>query len=189
MGIAAIAIYLMGGFHWVRTPGAGIQILLRGGWMYLGVAVYEELHYRGYAFQRLMEGTGPWIAVVLGGAYFAWVHWENPGMDGSTKVWASLNIGLAGILLGLAYLKTRSLAFPVGIHLGWNWTQGTLLGFGVSGTTDPGLLTPVFHSRPQWMTGGAFGLEASLPCAVVCAAGLLWMACWKERSESHESVE
>ncbi len=111
--------------------------------------------------------------------FFALGHWGNPGMQGATKVWASLNIGLAAIMLGLAYLKTRSLALPIGLHLGWNWAQGTLLGFGVSGNAEVGFLRPVFHGQPEWLTGGAFGLEASLPAILVLVAFILYLSRWK----------
>jgi membrane protease YdiL (CAAX protease family) len=104
-------------------------------------------------------------------------------MSGATLFWATVNIGLAAILLGLCYLKTKSLALPIGVHIGWNFTQGNLLGFGVSGTTDAkGLLQPVFHGRPEWLTGGAFGLEASLPCVIVCGAAILALVRWKGRA-------
>jgi hypothetical protein len=84
------------------------------------------------------------------------------------------------LLLGLAYVKTRRLALPMGIHLGWNWAQGSLLGFGVSGTMDTrGWLNPVFDGRPEWLTGGAFGLEASLPCSILCGAAILGFVFWK----------
>ena len=64
---------------------------------------------------------------------------QPPGMDGATKAWATLNIGLAAILLGFCYLRTRSLALPIGLHLGWNWAQGSLLGSsrGIGSFLDP----------------------------------------------------
>jgi hypothetical protein len=101
-------------------------------------------------------------------------------MQGVTRMWATINIGLASILLGFCYLRTRSLALPIGVHLGWNWAQGSLLGFGVSGTTDTkGLWTPIFHGKPEWLTGGAFGLEASLPCTLVCLGLIFLLWRWK----------
>jgi uncharacterized protein len=178
MAAVALAAWSLGAFHWEKSPG-GAAALGSGAWLFLAVAVREELQFRGYAFQRLMEGTGDWVALGLAGAYFAWAHWDNPGMTGSTRIWATLNIGLAGVLIGLGYLKTRSLALPMGLHLGWNWTQGSLLGFGVSGTSLGSLLKPVFHNRPQWLTGGTFGLEASLPCALVTALAIAALARWK----------
>jgi membrane protease YdiL (CAAX protease family) len=180
MASTGLAIYLADGCHWLRTPGVGALRLLQGAWLYLAVALSEELLFRGYCFQRLEEGLGAGATLALTGLGFALAHWGNPGMTGPTRLWATLNIGLAALLLGLAYLRTRSLALPIGIHLGWNWTQGSLLGFGVSGTREAGWWTPVFHARPAWLTGGAFGLEASLPCALLCAAACVALALWPD---------
>ncbi len=177
---SALLVRGMGGFHWERTQGMGLGRSLAAGWVFLGVAFSEELFARGYPFQRLLEGAGPWTAQGVFAALFALLHWGNPGMHGSTRAWATLTIGLSAILLGLCYLRTRSLALPIGLHLGWNWAQGSLLGFGVSGTTDTrGLWTPVFRDRPEWLTGGAFGLEASLPCALVCGLAIWVVWRWK----------
>jgi len=171
-----------GGFHWERTVGGSWGATFGALGLWLGVAFNEELIARGYPFQRLVEGAGPWVGQLVFAGLFALGHWGNPGMHGAAKAWATLNIALAAVLLGLAYLRTRSLALPIGIHLGWNWGQGSLLGFGVSGTTmAKGYWTPVFHGKPQWLTGGAFGLEASLPCAVICLLAILGLALWKGR--------
>jgi membrane protease YdiL (CAAX protease family) len=176
----ALLVWGLNGIHWVRTPGMGARQALAAAWPLLGVAFHEELFARGYPFQRLVESAGPWVGQLLMATLFALVHWGNPGMHGTAKAWATLNIGLAGLLLGFCYLRTRSLALPIGLHLGWNWTQGSLLGFGVSGTTGfKGIWTPVFHGLPEWLTGGAFGLEASLPCLLVCAAAIFGLWRWK----------
>ncbi len=180
MLLVAVAILAFHGFHWQRGTETGWRDLLQGLWLYLAVAVNEELLFHGYPFQRLAKGTGTWISLGLIGLWFAQAHWDNPGMAGATKIWATLNIFLAGLLLGLAYLKTRRLAMPMGIHLGWNWAQGSLLGFGVSGTMDTrGWLNPVFNHRPEWLTGGAFGLEASLPCAFFSLAAIVGLAIYR----------
>ena len=179
MGLTALVIMLCGGVRLTRNPGAGAATLLGGAWLYLVVAFSEELGFRGYLFQRLEEGLGSWPTLALLALFFALGHWGNPGMAGATLVWATLNIALAAVLLGLCYLRTRSLALPMGVHLGWNWGQGGMLGFGVSGTQAAGWWTPVFQGRPAWLTGGAFGLEASLPCAVLCLLACLWLARWR----------
>lgn len=153
------------------------------------MAFHEETLYRGYLFQRLVAGLGEWPAQLLMALLFALAHWGNPGMSGATMAWATLNIALAAVLLGLCYLRTKSLALPIGVHLGWNFTQGNLLGFGVSGTTDaPGLLQPVLHGKPDWLTGGAFGLEAGLPCALVCLAVVVALAMWKRGASAVPST-
>ena len=178
--LAALVVRGLDGFHWQRVPGIGARQLLLSAWPLLGVAFREELLARGYPFQRLVEGAGPWVGQLVFAGVFALAHWGNPGMHGATKAWATLNIALAGLLLGFCYLRTRSLALPIGVHLGWNWAQGSLLGFGVSGTTDlRGFWIPVFHGKPEWLTGGAFGLEASLPCALVSAVAVFLLWRWK----------
>lgn len=178
--VTALLVRGLDGFHWERAAGVGARQLLASAWIFLGVAFNEEIIARGYPFQRVVEGGGPWVGQLVFAGLFALGHWGNPGMHGATRLWATLNIGLAAILLGFCYLRTRSLALPIGVHLGWNWAQGSLLGFGVSGTTDiKGAWTPVFHGRPEWLTGGAFGLEASLICTLVCGAVILGLWRWR----------
>jgi membrane protease YdiL (CAAX protease family) len=185
--LTALLVKGLGGFHWERAGEVGARQLLLAAWTFLGVAFNEEIMSRGFPFQRLVEGAGPWVGQLVFAALFALLHWGNPGMSGATKVWATLNIGLAAILLGFCYLRTRSLALPIGVHLGWNWAQGSLLGFGVSGTSEAkGLWTPVFHGKPEWLTGGAFGLEASLMCTLVCGAAIL--ALWRWRGSAAQAL-
>jgi len=116
---------------------------------------------------------------------FAAAHGRNPGLGGPGAWLSLLNLFLAGLLLGLAYVRTRSLALSMGLHLAWNWTQGTLLGFQVSGTASQGLFRPVLQGRPDWLTGGAFGLEGSLPCAVLCAGFCLLLASRKQNNPKY----
>jgi membrane protease YdiL (CAAX protease family) len=178
--VTALLVRGMGGVHWERTSNLEVRQIFFSAWPLLGIAIHEELLFRGYPFQRVIEGLGPWAGQLLFALLFALVHWRNPGMQGGTRAWATLNIGLAALLFGLGYLRTQSLALPIGAHLGWNWAQGSLLGFAVSGTTDyKGLWTPVFNGLPEWLTGGAFGLEASLPCTLVCSASILALWRWK----------
>lgn len=180
MVLGALLVGLFGGVTWEIHPVGSLRLAAMGFGVFTLVALWEENLFRGFLFQRLVEGLGVWPTQLLLAVFFALSHWGNPGMQGATKVWASLGIGLAAIFLGLAYLRTRSLALPVGIHLGWNWTQGDLLGFGVSGTVErPGLLRPIFHGKPEWLSGGTFGLEASAlgVLAILIGIALLWR--WK----------
>lgn len=171
--VMAWAVQLASGCTWVRDARTGPGRLACGAWLYLSVAASEELLFRGYLFQRLARGLGDAPALGLTALLFTAMHWGNPGMAGATRAWASLNIALAALLLGLCYLRTRSLALPIGLHLGWNWTQGTLLGFGVSGLPGAGWWAPDTRGAAPWLTGGSFGLEASLPCTVVTAAACM----------------
>ncbi|MBP1628932.1 MAG: family intrarane metalloprotease [Holophagaceae bacterium] len=182
MCLMALMLRVLGGFHWESNPGFRIHHPIAGAGIFALVALHEECLFRGYPFQRLVETWGPWAAQLGLALLFTLAHWRNPGLTGGTRPWATLNIGLAALLLGLCYLKTRSLALPIGLHLGWNWAQGNLLGFPVSGTSfAQGPWRPVLQASPSWLTGGAFGLEASALCTLVCLGSILLLVRWKGR--------
>ena len=171
MLVPALVLWLCGAVHFVRV-GTNAEALARGILTMASVAVAEELLFRGVLFQRLVGALGAWPAQLAVGALFILTHLGNPGMTGATKVWAGSNIFLASIMFGIAFLNTRRLALPVGLHFMANVTQGMILGFGVSGNTEPRVLSPVFSGAPAWLTGGSFGLEASLP-GLLAVAGMI----------------
>lgn len=185
--LAATMLWLAGGIRFELDPQRSVKGLLYGAYFFTFVALFEENLFRGFLFQRLIDGLGLWPAQAILAVFFGLAHWGNPGMQGATKVWATLDISLAAIFLGLAYLRTGSLALPVGIHLGWNWAQGYLLGFGVSGGKTQGWVKPVFLGKAEWISGGAFGLEASVfgVVAVLLGIALLWM--WKGSLKQSEA--
>jgi hypothetical protein len=166
-----------GGVRFGLDPARSLGALAMGAWAFTWVALMEELLFRGFVFQRMVDGMGRWPALAAMAVLFALAHWGNPGMDGATLAWASIDTVLGALLLGLAYLRTGSLALPIGIHFGWNWAQGALLGFDVSGFDQAGWLLPHLLDKPQWLTGGAFGPEASI-CSVLVDAVAVWLM-WK----------
>ena len=172
-----------GGFIRWQSGASDLYSLLYAAGLYGTLAIAEEFLFRGYVFQRLIAAVGKWGAQLLMAGYFLLIHMNNPGMTGIAKVLASANIFLASILFGLAFIRTGSLAMPLGGHFMANWVQGALLGFGVSGNVGAGLLRPVFQDAPPWLTGGSFGLEASVPGlrSVVAMIGLL--NTWKQKSK------
>jgi membrane protease YdiL (CAAX protease family) len=144
-------------------------------------AAAEELLFRGFVFQRLAAGLGVWPAQLLIAALFTLTHSDALAAQGALGYLAGANIFVASLLFGWAYLRTRSLALPFGLHFAANATQGPLLGFGVSGGEAPGVLSPIHHGASDWLTGGSFGLEASLAgfVCVVAATVALWR--WRRR--------
>ena len=172
-------IWAIGGVRFELNPARSVGTLMTGLYILLFAALMEENLYRGFIFQRLLDGIGIWPAQIAMASLFAMLHWGNPGMQGSTEIVATLDLFLGAVLLGLAYLRTRSLALPVGLHLGWNWTQGNVLGFHVSGFDHAGWLQPLFLGQAEWLTGGAFGPEASIfsPLVTLLMIVLLWR--WK----------
>jgi membrane protease YdiL (CAAX protease family) len=181
-------IWTVGGVHLELNPARSLSTLGYGFYMFLFVALFEENLFRGFLFQRLVDGTGVWVAQIAIALFFAIGHWGNPGMSGATEVWATIDLFLASVLMGLAYLRTRSLALPVGLHLGWNWTQGHILGFGVSGIGEAGWFHPIFQGKAQWLTGGNFGPESSIFSVVgdVAMIALLWK--WKGSSAARAAA-
>jgi uncharacterized protein len=145
-----------GGSFWAFLAGAGVMA---------GVAVTEELVFRGVVFRLLEERWGSMAALVVSALVFGSVHLVNP----HATVWGALAIGVeGGAMLGAAYLATRSLWLPIGLHFGWNAAQAALFGVTVSGSdTGPGLLSTTL-TGPDLLTGGPVGPEAGLPALLVC---------------------
>lgn len=149
---------------------AGMTYLLT--WLALPAAAEEAL-FRGYPFQKLVEAIGPVFAVLTASILFALAHGNNP----SVGVLALINIFLAGVMLSIAFLRTRSLWFAFAVHLGWNWQMGGPLDLPISGLElyDTPMYEPVLLG-PIWLTGGSFGPEGGLAGLVALAlvtAGVL----------------
>jgi uncharacterized protein len=178
LGLLAILVWLSDGFHLEPSPGHVAAALVKGAWFFFAVAAAEEIIFRGYAFQRAIRGMGPFRAQLVFAILFAVMHLPNPGMSGSTLVLAMISIFMASLMLGFCYMRTGSLALPIGVHMGWNWAQATL-GFAGSGIEQQGVWRPIYHAQPDWLTGGAFGLEASVPCIVLLFLVVLGLAQWK----------
>lgn len=124
---------------------------------WLIISFNEELAFRGYILQRLAQAWGLPAAVVVSSLIFAMVHVLNPNV----QPLAMVSLFVAGLLLACAYLVSRSLWLPIGLHIGWNLTEMHLLGFAGSGAPEPALFRSVVDG-PEVMTGGAFGPEGGL---------------------------
>ncbi|HSN49402.1 MAG TPA: CPBP family intramembrane glutamic endopeptidase [Flavobacterium sp.] len=161
MILPVLILTILGFINW-QPNILSYKTIVSGFSLYLLVAVAEELLFRGFMFQRLIQAFGQWPAQLVLAGLFLLTHINNPGMTGTVKILASVNIFIASIMFGIAYLKTKSLAMPIGLHFMANFMQGTVLGFGVSGSKDPSLFKPVFDNAPIWLSGGEFGIEASI---------------------------
>jgi membrane protease YdiL (CAAX protease family) len=180
MLLPALVLLLGGWVAWHRGPN-GLSVLMPSLVLFAGVSLAEELLFRGFAFQRLRAGLGQWPAQAIVAGFFLLTHLNNPGMTGGTRVLAAANIVLASVLFGLAFIRTDSLAMPLGLHVMANWVQGGVLGFGVSGESQHGFLEPVLGGYPEWLTGGRFGLEASAPGLVCVGLAVVLLHRWEPR--------
>jgi uncharacterized protein len=178
MLIPAILLTLFGYISW-QQGSIDVSSILNVTGDSLSVAIAEEFLFRGFIFQRLRKSTGLWTAQLLIAAYFLLTHINNPGMTGITKLLAASNIFLASVMFGFAYIKTNSLIMPIAFHFTANWVQGTLLGFGVSGHEQASLLKPVYVHAPGWLTGGSFGLEASVLGLVSVIIAIIILYRWR----------
>jgi membrane protease YdiL (CAAX protease family) len=124
----------------------------------------EELVMRGGVFRILEDSFGTAVALILSAALFGFLHAYNPG----ATIFSSVAIALeAGILLGAAYAVSRNLWLPIGLHFGWNFSEGNVFGAAVSGNGGGEGIVNMPLSGPQLLTGGAFGPEASVVAMVV----------------------
>lgn len=139
-------------------------------------AVTEEVLFRGVLFRFIERGAGTWIAVVVSSVLFGLWHLPNP--NASLLGIAIITVG-AGGLLAVAYVATRSLWLPIGIHFGWNFAASAIFSTEVSGNGTPAGLLDATTSGPLLVTGGGFGPEASLYSLVflvLATVVYLWVA-------------
>lgn len=187
IGIASLALATA-----IATAGGGLTFTIsgRGALLQVGgtlvvsavlfvlAALAEEALFRGYPLQTLTRAKLAWLAVLLTSVPFAAVHLRNPNVAAG---FTFINTALAGVWLAVAYLRTRSLWFPLGVHWAWNWALGSLFGLPVSGITDlaPHPLLHGIDLGPAWLTGGSYGIEGGLACTITLVVSTIFI--WKTR--------
>jgi membrane protease YdiL (CAAX protease family) len=181
------------GLGWVEVTGAFethggapfvISILFPAA-TFICIGISEELVSRGYQLTNAAEGLnypalGPrgaiLLAWVLSSVFFAGLHANNPN---ATPV-STLNIVLAGLMLGFGYVLTGGLAIPIGLHITWNFFQGAVYGFPVSGFGSFGAtLLDTEQNGPDIWTGGSFGPEGGMLIPAVMLLGMFFIALWR----------
>jgi membrane protease YdiL (CAAX protease family) len=159
---SALVVTVLGGYSFSWAGHGLVPVVASAATVAAGAAVAEELMFRGVALQALERLCGGRAALAITALFFGGVHLAAP----DATAWSALAIALeAGVLLGAAFLWRRSMWFVVGLHFAWNTTE-QLLGIPVSGHTAAGLLTADVDG-PALLTGGSFGLEASIVPVVI----------------------
>lgn len=127
------------------------------------VALHEEFVCRGYILNNLLTSNNKFVALTISSLLFALIHIANAHMG----VIPFINLTLAGYVLGIYYCYHKNLWLPIGLHLTWNFFQGPIMGFNVSGIDTTPLITQHISGN-QLITGGSFGFEGSLLCTFFC---------------------
>jgi uncharacterized protein len=136
--------------------------------LFIMVSWIEELSFRGYILNNLMDSMQPYTALFISSLLFALFHIFNTGLS----VIAFTNLVLAGILLGIVYIHTKTIWFALSLHFSWNFFQGPVFGFPVSGIETPGLIR-LRTEGTEFISGGNFGLEGSPVCSLLLICGIL----------------
>jgi membrane protease YdiL (CAAX protease family) len=145
----------------------------------LAVAWSEELLFRGYLLQNLRDGIGIVWAVAIMSIYYGIVHMSNPN-----STWlAGVIISIFGFLRIFPWLRTGQLWLGMGMHAGWNFFQGPIFGFGVSGYSTETLIKQNVLGGPDWITGGSFGPEAGIVVLPALLLGLVAVYLWTVKRE------
>jgi hypothetical protein len=190
MGITFLVEWLAGwvvvtGTFVTQFPDLGFGLaLIFPLFLFLTVGFYEELFSRGYQLKNLAEGLqgemlgshgAVIIATLFSSVIFGVLHSTNP----NATLFSTLNICLAGILLSMGYILTGELAIPIGLHITWNFFQGNVFGFPVSGANFRSATFIAIHQRgPDLWTGGAFGPEGGILGSGMMIAGMALTILW-----------
>jgi membrane protease YdiL (CAAX protease family) len=167
LGLATLILWATGHLKWSDIIFDGPTLFIAMINLML-VAVYEEVVFRGYILGNLMESFNPWTALALSAGLFTLFHLANPGFDFLSVV----SLFGFGLLLGMNYLYTRNLWFAIGFHFAWNFLEGPILGYPVSGIHFGTLLQTDMKGDDN-ITGGTFGLEGSFIVTILCIFSVL----------------
>lgn len=183
IGIASLALATGiatagGGLTFTIFSGDFLQVvrtLVFSAILFVIAALAEEALFRGYPLQTMTRAGLAGLGVLITSVAFAGIHIGNPNFKEGIPL---LNLVLAGVWFGVAYLRTRSLWLPLGIHWAWNWALGSLFGLPVSGIKSlaPHPLLQGTDLGPAWLTGGSFGIEGGIACtaALVISTVFIW---------------
>ena len=167
---AVMAILLLARVY--HPAGWGSTSHLASGFLFALLAgILEEILFRGLLFRIASRIIGTWGALFFTAALFGLAHSSNRGATVSSSLAIALE---AGILLGAAYAATQRLWLPIGLHVGWNFTEGSVFGMSVSGNSTVAGLLQGSLSGPRLLTGSAFGPEASIVAVIVCLVAALF---------------
>lgn len=162
--LISVGAFFLGRLKLVElSPGSvtGLEFL-QYSIFFLIAAALEEVVFRGYILDNLLEDMHPILALIVSSILFMALHLLNPSLE----FLPVLNLFLAGVMLGASYIYTRNLWFPLGLHWSWNMFQGPVFGFEVSGVETKSFFSQSILKDNIW-TGGDFGFEGSILATIL----------------------
>ncbi|MCA0758732.1 CPBP family intramembrane metalloprotease [Paenibacillus sp. N4] len=173
ISLSALLIWSFGGmeWEWIGFRSNVLRSLLDGFILFACVAVYEEFFSRGYLQGLIQYHFGSLTAIIVSSVLFTAMHSFNPGMT-ETPI-PIINLLLVGILLAYTRKISGGIWMPVGIHFTWNWFQGCVYGFKVSGTELVPSLIRTTITGPVPISGGSFGIEGSYIATLITVLAII----------------
>lgn len=191
------------GLGWIQLEGTRpnrVPSWSWGAWIFsdavffICVGIYEEFFTRGYLLRNLAEAlhnrriqpkTALLLAYLISSSIFGLLHLANE----NASLVSTLNLVAAGLFLGLGYVLTGQLAISIGLHITWNFFQGPVFGFPVSGGAPAASLIGITQLGPEWATGGAFGPEAGAIGIAAILLGSLLIAIWVKATRGTTTLQ
>lgn len=172
--LVILTIYLLGGYQIVSINP--ISYIIPGLLIAISSGITEEVLFRGVIFRIIDQRWGAIAALTVSAVLFGVIHMGNPG----ASLYSAIAIAIeAGILLGACYMYAGNLWLPIGVHFGWNFAEADLYGGILSGNELHKTLITAQFTGSEYLTGGSFGPENSIPAMIICTGGgllFLWLA-------------
>ena len=169
MVLCALLLYANGNVKFVKAVISWDALCLYLIYFLL-ISAFEEFLFRSYPLLALSERYPLWFAIFVNGLLFALAHFANPGITALGVI----NITLAGMFFALYTLQKHNIAWAVGVHFAWNFTQAVILGYNLSGNEMSGFV----KAMPQgadYFSGGKFGIEGSVFCTAILVLCISWL--------------
>jgi membrane protease YdiL (CAAX protease family) len=187
-----IALFIIGGgslilyaFNYVEFLNIRIDIysLLLGFLLFIIISLNEEIFFRGYILNNLMSSMNKYLALIISAIIFSLFH----SLNFNLSLIAMINLLLAGIILGSTYIFTKNLWFPISLHLFWNFFQGPILGYSVSGQKSESVFTINLLGNSS-INGGNFGFEGSIVCIIMLVLAIVMIMSYNIRNSLKQKL-
>lgn len=184
--LIALGAFILGRIHYIEfSPGQLTSLeFLQYTVFFTIAATTEEVVFRGYILDNLLEGMHPYLALAISSLLFMLLHFQ---LMYQPDILPFLNLFLAGLFLGISFLFTKNIWFPLGLHLSWNLFQGPVFGFEVSSIPTKSFFKQTILVENMW-TGGSFGFEGSILATILILGATAAIFSFYNRKSNNENI-